>query len=64
MSYTSSAVPMLHTPQDVERAIRNYRASDVKGWELICQWQAIRDASLNQDSPEPENDRVIGEESY
>jgi hypothetical protein len=48
----------------VEQALRNYRASDLKGWDLIRQWQAIRDAALNQDSPEPKNDRVIGEESY
>jgi hypothetical protein len=57
-------VPVLKTTEELERAIKQYQASDLTVPELLCQWQAIRDASLNQDFSEPENDGVSDEESY
>lgn len=52
------------TLQELEQAIQQYITSDISGNELLCQWQAIRDASLNQKFPEPESDNVPCEHSY
>ncbi|MCL6435334.1 MAG: hypothetical protein K6T90_14195 [Leptolyngbyaceae cyanobacterium HOT.MB2.61] len=52
------------TAKELEQAIRRYRASNLKGVDLFCQWLAIRDASLEQNSSEFEGDRVPGEDSY
>ncbi len=57
-------VPVPRTPQELEQAVRRYQASDLAGTELFCCWQAIRDASLAQLTPEAENDQVAGEDSY
>jgi hypothetical protein len=59
-------VPVPQTPQELERAIQHYKLSDASGFELFCQWQAIRDAALQQipAHPELEGDRVPGEDSY
>ncbi|MFE1745850.1 hypothetical protein [Coleofasciculus sp. H7-2] len=58
-------VPVPRTPQELEQAVKQYIASDIRGTELLCQWQAIRDASLDQDLYVPaDSDQVAGEDSY
>jgi hypothetical protein len=62
-----SDFPRVSTPktsQELERAVLQYRNSDLKGVDLFYQWLAIRDASLEQASLEPMSDRVPGEDSY
>jgi hypothetical protein len=57
------AVPK--TPRELELVLQRYRTSDLNGYELVCYWQAIRDASLEQgDESSKESDRVPGEASY
>ena len=48
MSEISYSVPSLKTLEELEQAIQRYRTSDLSNSELLSQWQAIRDASLNQ----------------
>lgn len=43
-------VPVPQTPQEIEQAVQNYRASSLSGNDLFCYWQAIRDASLTYES--------------
>jgi hypothetical protein len=57
-------IAALKTPQELERAIQNYRRSNLTGPELFRQWQAIRDAALELSNPETKSDRVPGEDSY
>ena len=57
-------VPIPKTEQELEKAVEYYKTHDLSGVELLCQWQAIRDASLNPDLATPETDEVPGEESY
>lgn len=57
-------VPTLNTPQDLEQAIQRYRDSDWNPNVLFALWEAIRNAALAQASPEPQGDRVPGEDSY
>lgn len=57
-------VPVLKTPEEVEQAIARYKASDLNDMDLIYLWQAIRDASLNQNDDLADNDNVPGEDSY
>jgi hypothetical protein len=60
-------VPVPKTLQELEQAIARYKTSDLSGAELLCQWQAIRDAALNQkfsDSEAGKDDKVPGEQSY
>ncbi len=64
MSEPTRAIPVLSTWQDVQLAVERYRTSDLSGTELLSLWQAIRDASLNQDFSQPESDGVGGEHSY
>lgn len=52
------------TPQELDRAIRQYRASNWQGRELFCHWQAIRLAALAQASSEGMGDHIPGEDSY
>ena len=59
-----ATVPMLNTPQEIEKAIELYKNSDLSGFELIKLWQAIRDAALNQIFPDSNSDNVPGEDSY
>ncbi len=54
----------IRTLQELDRAILNYRNSDLSGFDLFCQWQAIRNASLALLGAEFEADRVPGEDSY
>jgi hypothetical protein len=60
------SVPVLKTPEEVEQAIARYKSSDLNDMDLIYLWQAIRDASLNQndDSDNIDSDNVPGEDSY
>ncbi|UBF23591.1 hypothetical protein K9N68_17565 [Kovacikia minuta CCNUW1] len=60
----SCAVPIPQTSQELDQAIRRYRASDLNEFDLFCQWQAIRVAALAQNISEVEGDRVPGEDSY
>ncbi|GET43734.1 hypothetical protein [Microseira wollei] len=57
-------VPVLKTPEEVEQAIARYKASDLNDMDLIYLWQAIRDASLNQNNDNADTDNVPGEDSY
>jgi hypothetical protein len=57
-------VPVLKTPEEVEDAIARYKASDLNDMDLIYLWQAIRDASLNQNNDSADTDNVPGEDSY
>lgn len=64
-------VPVPKTPQEIEQAVQNYRASSLSGTDLFCQWQAIREASLkyeshlDESSLQPEQSvQVPGEDSY
>lgn len=57
-------VPVPQTMQELDQAVQRYRASDSSGMELFCQWQAICEAALSQEFAEPQNDQVIGEDSY
>jgi hypothetical protein len=59
-----SMVSIPRTLQELESAIRSYRASDLQGMDLFCQWQAIRSASLTLLGSELASDRVPGEDSY
>ncbi|MGG6295146.1 hypothetical protein ACQ4M4_12200 [Leptolyngbya sp. AN02str] len=56
-------VPVPTSSQELDQAIREYRSSELNGQELFCQWQAIRDASIQQPQRQ-EGDRVPGDESY
>lgn len=57
-------VPVPTSPQELDQAIQRYKNSDLTGTDLFCHWQAIRAGALNQRFPEPESDRIQGEESY
>ncbi len=58
-------VPVPKTPQELEQAVEQYITTDISGTELICQWLAIRDASLDQDLYVPaDSDQVAGGDSY
>lgn len=60
----TGALPFLNTWEDLQLAVERYRTSDLSGTELLSLWQAIRDASLNQNFSQPQGDGVGGEESY
>lgn len=57
-------IPTLQTRQELEQAIRRYKAADLQGIDLFCLWQAIRDAALDLSQPEEGGDRVSDESSY
>lgn len=61
-SIDSVSVPK--TPQELERAIQHYRASNLRGGELFRYWQAIRLAALAQAGTEGMGDQIPGEDSY
>lgn len=56
--------PIPATTQELEQAIWYYKNTDLAGVDLFCQWQAIRTGALAHRFPEPEGDRVVGEDSY
>ncbi len=64
MQDVQDSIPVLKTPQDIDRAVQQYRISDLKGFDLFRQWLAIRNASLEQTEPELSSDLVPGEASY
>ncbi|MBW4694105.1 MAG: hypothetical protein KME27_20365 [Lyngbya sp. HA4199-MV5] len=64
MQELQGTVPILKTAQELDRAVRLYQASDLKGAELFYQWLAIRNASLEQNGVERAGDRVPGDDSY
>jgi hypothetical protein len=51
-------------PQELEQAVQQYKNSDLTGDELLCYWQAIRDASLSQGVANADGDKVPGQDSY
>ena len=57
-------VPVLKTPEEVELAIARYKSSDLNDMDLIYLWEAIRDASLNQNDDNADTDNVPGQDSY
>jgi hypothetical protein len=57
-------IPVPSTPQALDQAIQRYKDSDLSGLDLFCQWQAIRDASLEKNLSQAESDQVSGEDSY
>lgn len=64
MSELTYSIPILRTQEELEQAIQRYKASDLSGSELLIQWQAIRDASLNQALSAADADKVPGQDSY
>lgn len=64
MQELQGTVPVFKTSQELDRAVRLYQASDLKGAELFRQWLAIRNASLEQNGVERAGDRVPGDDSY
>lgn len=52
------------TQQELDQAVRQYIASDLKGMELFQRWQAIRNAALQLGELEGECDRIPGDDSY
>ena len=63
MQELQGTAPVIKTAQELDRAIRHYQVSDLKGFELFRQWLAIRNASLAQARVEA-GDRVPGDDSY
>jgi hypothetical protein len=57
-------IPLPKTPQELDQAIALYKTGEFDDYELFCQWQAIRDASIEQNPPEPEVNAIAGEDSY
>ncbi len=57
-------VPVPQTPQELDRAIQQYRNSNWQGQELFLHWQAIRLSSLAQSNADVIGDQVPGEDSY
>lgn len=64
MSELTCDITVPSTLQEVEQAVQKYITDELSGTELLCLWQAIRDASLSQVFPEPESDKVSCEPSY
>ncbi|MCL1462995.1 MULTISPECIES: hypothetical protein [Argonema] len=64
MSELTYSIPILSTLEELEQAIQRYKASDLSGSELLIQWEAIRDASLNQALSAADADKVPGQDSY
>ncbi|MBW4475222.1 MAG: hypothetical protein KME45_33330 [Stenomitos rutilans HA7619-LM2] len=64
MQELQGTLPVFNTPQELDRAVRLYQTSDLKGAELFRQWLAIRTASLEQNGAERAGDRVPGDDSY
>jgi len=64
MSKVTSNVPVLHNIEELEQAIKQYKANDLSGAELLSQWQAIRDAAMNLALAKAEADKVPGQDSY
>ncbi|HEY9301937.1 MAG TPA: hypothetical protein VIQ31_37340 [Phormidium sp.] len=64
MSELSYEIPVLNNIQELEQAIKQYQSSDLNVKELLCQWQAIRDAALNLGSSNKDADKVPGQDSY
>ncbi|NJL37008.1 MAG: hypothetical protein HC833_11520 [Leptolyngbyaceae cyanobacterium RM1_406_9] len=64
MAKLTCTVPIPQTPQELEQAIRYYTTNDLSENELFYRWQAIRDASLEQQMPEPEMVEIAGDDSY
>ena len=58
----SNSIPQ--TSRELDEAVKKYYASDLTGEALVCEWQAIRDASLLQSPPEQLVDLTPGEDSY
>ena len=64
MSELTYNAPVFNTLEELEKAIERYKASDLKGNELLRQWQAIRDASLSGSTYDASSDKVPGQDSY
>ncbi len=64
MSEVTYEVPVLHNIQELEEAIEQYKSKDLNANELLCQWQAIRDAALNLASSNKDAEKVPGQDSY
>lgn len=65
MSDLVCTVPVLKTLQDLEQAVKFYKAnSNLSSIELFCHWQAIREASLELNPTIADNVEVPGSDSY
>jgi hypothetical protein len=64
MHHSASNPSLPKTLQDIEQAVQQYWAADFRGEELYQRWRAIREASLQQGTPESQYDHIPGEESY
>lgn len=52
------------TLQELDEAVKRYHTTNLSGDELYQQWQAIRDASLEQLPIETDKNPVPGTDSY
>jgi hypothetical protein len=59
---SGAAIPQ--TLQELERAVQQYKSSDLTGLDLYRRWQAIREAALALKLPDLQGDQVSGEDSY
>jgi len=64
MPELTCTIPVPRTPQELDQAIQRYRNTDLHGYELFCQWQAICEGSMQQDFSDSSADAVPGEDSY
>ncbi|PSB15439.1 hypothetical protein C7B65_24430 [Phormidesmis priestleyi ULC007] len=64
MAELTCMVPIPTTLQEIDEAVRKFQVSDLDGSDLYCQWQAIRDASLEQLAIETDKNPVAGGDSY
>jgi len=64
MSELTYEVPVLHNIQELEEAIKQYKSKDLSVNELLCQWQAIRDAALDLGASNKDTEKVPGQDSY
>lgn len=64
MSQQTGITTAPKTAKELERAIQQYRAADLRGMELYRQWRLIREGALAQAGSDAEGDSVPGEQSY
>ncbi len=64
MADLTCRVPIPTTIKELDEAVKRFQVSDLDDSEIYCQWQAIRDASLEQLAIEPDKNPVAGSDSY
>lgn len=64
MMNVNSGAAIPQTLQELERAVQQYKNSDLTGPDLYRHWQAIREAALALRLPDFQGDQINGEDSY